>query len=596
MQDPEYIRPSILAIADETLLKGLTVISTPQGVAPNDDPNSHNEGIKENIVDGDINTYFHSSYDDSNRTPFPHEYIIDLGEEKSFNNLEIYTRQYDQVGVIGDYEIFIADEYNRDKTVWTQLYDDKTRKNNSDASADIKISLPETNAKYLKIRALNNRDGNNITIVSEVKLSNKTNVKNVIAQDSSFIQYEGEWKKHSNGAFVNGATYNTTTGYFMYCFEGNESNIYVVKDVEVEIRVDGGKWERVKLIGSLRESSITLNMPNKGKHVIEVRATNEEIALNMISTDGTFYKGKAPDKSKPPVIHGANNITIGIGQVATFDKMNDVSYTDDIDTTGLQINVSGELGEPTPGTNKDYTLTYTVTDSDRNTTTVDRIITVTNQLPLIAGLDDIVINEGEGKGFDFANGISVTDLEDGNLMNSLKLPIVDLSELSEGSYYVKYEVTDSDNNTTIAERKIVVLPKNIDGSEKPEQPPVVPEVPEVPEEKPEQPPVIPEIPEVPEEKPEQPPVIPEIPEVPGEKPEQPPVVPEIPEEPMKNQNDLYNEMEDIFISDSINNNDKNTINQENLPKTGDILSSKESILFSLLMIGLGGIFIKKYNK
>ena len=457
MPDPEYIRPSILATADETTVKGLTVISTPQGVIPNNDPNSLNEGIKENIVDGDINTYFHSSYDNSNKTPFPHEYIFDLGGEKSFNNLEIYTRTYDHVGVIGDYEIFIADEYDGDKTVWTQIADDKTRKGNSKALADIKISLPQTTAKYLKIRALNNRDGYDITIVSEVKLSNKTNVKNVIAQDSSFIQYEGDWVKHSNGAFINGATYNTTTGYFMYCFEGNESNIYVTKDVEVEIRIDGGKWEKVKLTESLREPSITLNMQSQGKHVVEVRAINEEIALNMISTDGIFYKGKAPAKSNPPVIHGADNIKIGVGQVDTFDKMNGVSYSDDIDTTGLQINVTGELDKPTPGTNKEYTLTYTVTDSDRNTTTVDRIVTVTNQLPVITGLDDIVINEGEGNGFDFANGVSVTDLEDGDLIKSLQLPTLDLSSLTEGNYFVKYEVTDSDNNTVIAERKIIVL-------------------------------------------------------------------------------------------------------------------------------------------
>ena len=239
----------------------------------------------------------------------------------------------------------------------------------------------------------------------------------------------------------------------MYCFEGNESNIYVAKDVEVEIRVDGGKWERVKLTGSLREPSVTLNMPNEGKHVVEVRAINEEIALNMISTDGVFYKGQAPAKSNPPVIHGADNIKIGVGQVATFDKMKGVSYTDDIDTTGLQINVTGELGEPTPGTNKDYTLTYTVTDSDRNTTTVDRIVTVTNQLPEITGLDDIVINEGEGSGFDFADGVTATDLEDGNITKSLQIPTMDLSSLTEGNYSVEYTVTDSDKNTVIVPKK-----------------------------------------------------------------------------------------------------------------------------------------------
>ena len=166
--------------------------------------------------------------------------------------------------------------------------------------------------------------------------------------------------------------------------------------------------------------------------MVEVRAINEEIALNMISTDGVFYKGQAP-KSNPPVIHGADNIKIGVGQVATFDKMKGVSYSDDIDTTGLHINVTGELGEPTPGTNKEYTLTYTVTDNDRNTTTVDRIVTVTNQLPEITGLDDIVINEGEGSGFDFADGVTAKDLEDGNLTKSIQLHTMDLRRLTEGN-------------------------------------------------------------------------------------------------------------------------------------------------------------------
>ncbi len=221
--------------------------------------------------------------------------------------------------------------------------------------------------------------------------------------------------------------------------------------------------------------------------MVEVRAINEEIALNMISTDGVFYKGQAP-KSNPPVIHGADNIKIGVGQVATFDKMKGVSYSDDIDTTGLQINVTGELGEPTPGTNKEYTLTYTVTDSDRNTTTVDRVVTVTNQLPEITGLDDIVINEGEGSGFDFADGVTATDLEDGNLTKSIQLPTMDLSSLTEGNYSVEYTVTDSDKNTVIVPRKVIVLKNNVDNEVKPEETPDAPDAPgETPDVKPEAP-------------------------------------------------------------------------------------------------------------
>lgn len=181
-------------------------------------------------------------------------------------------------------------------------------------------------------------------------------------------------------------------------------------------------------------------------------------------------------------------IIIGVGQVATFDNMKGVSYTDDIDTTGLQINVTGELGEPTPGTNKEYTLTYTVTDSDRNTTTVDRIVTVTNQLPEITGLDDIVINEGEGSGFDFADGVTATDLEDGNLTKSIQLPTMDLSSLTEGNYSVEYTVTDSDKNTVIVPRKVIVLKNNVDNEVKPEETPDAPDAPgETPDVKPEAP-------------------------------------------------------------------------------------------------------------
>lgn len=181
-------------------------------------------------------------------------------------------------------------------------------------------------------------------------------------------------------------------------------------------------------------------------------------------------------------------IIIGVGQVATFDKMKGVSYTDDIYTTGLQINVTGELGEPTPGTNEDYILTYTVTDSDRTTTTVNRVITVTNQLPEITGLDDIVINEGEGSGFDFADGVTATDLEDGNLTKSIQLPTMDLSSLTEGNYSVEYTVTDSDKNTVIVPRKVIVLKNNVDNEVKPEEKPEATDTPgQAPDVKPEAP-------------------------------------------------------------------------------------------------------------
>ena len=466
MPQPEYVRPHNLAIGNETLIGDIKVISNPKGVDPNN-PDSASEADPNNMVDGDISTYFHSSYN-NDKTPLPHEYIFDLGGEKSFNNIEVYTRRTgDVVGVIGDYEIYVADEYNGDTTKWTKIAEDYTRKGNQSASQDLKVSIPQTNAKYLKIKALNNRDNFDLTIIAELKLSTATNVNNVIAQNSSFIQYDGNWTKDSNGAFVNGATYNTTDGYFMYCFEGNESNIYVTKDVEVEMRVDGGKWQKRKLIGSLREPSITLDMKEQSnnqspsKHVVEVRGVGQEISLNAISTDGTFYKGKAPAKSNPATIEGVKDIEIGVGEVDKFNPKSGIKVSDDYDTLTVDdIKISGTIEKPNAGENKVSELTYTIEDSDKNVTTEIRRITVTNQLPEIKGLDEVTIKKGTK--IDLKENVSATDYEDKDISDKLsivgirkeKVSNIETDLLEEGKYEIEYSVTDSDNNT-IAQTRIL---------------------------------------------------------------------------------------------------------------------------------------------
>ena len=467
MPHPEYVRPHILASGNETIVKDIKVISTPKGVEPNNDPNSLNEGKSENIVDGDLNTYFHSSYS-LDKTPLPHEYIFDLGGEKSFNHLEVYTRRTGEaVGVIGNYEIYISDEYDGDNTKWTKISEDYTRKGNTNAPSDLKISLPQTSAKYLKIKALNNRDNYELTILAEVKLSTTTNIKNVIAQNSSYIQYKGDWEKNYGGAFVSGGTYNSTSGYFMYCFEGAESNIYVAKNAEVEMRINGGKWVKKKLIGSLREPSITLNMDEIGKNTVEVRATGDEIALNMISTDGTFYKGKIPVKSNPPIINGANDITIKAGDVDVFNPLHGVSVSDDHDTIDpSSIKITGTLNKPLPGKDEVYQLKYEVTDSDRNTTTVLRNITVTNRFPEITA-NNVTISKGQTINLltDGSIKLDATDHEDGNIKSKITVKSnggLDEVNPSEGIYQVIYTVTDSDGNTSTLKRIITVNPKVVD--------------------------------------------------------------------------------------------------------------------------------------
>lgn len=86
---------------------------------------------------------------------------------------------------------------------------------------------------------------------------------------------------------------------------------------------------------------------------------------------GIYYTRSKPLDTQAPIISGIENIEILEGE--TFDPLKGVSATDNIDgDLTKSIAFSGTIGTK-PGK---YTLTYSVTDSSGNTTTVDRIITV----------------------------------------------------------------------------------------------------------------------------------------------------------------------------------------------------------------------------
>ena len=153
-----------------------------------------------------------------------------------------------------------------------------------------------------------------------------------------------------------------------------------------------------------------------------------------------------------PKINGVENITIKVGDVDKFDLLYGITVTDNRDNN-LKPTVTGEIKKPSPGKNEDSTITYTVTDSDGNTITATRVITVTNQLPVISGLDKIVTKKG--KPVDLSAGVNASDEEDGNITNNIvRTGNVDINK--EDVYKLTYKVTDSDGNTTQAERVVVV--------------------------------------------------------------------------------------------------------------------------------------------
>lgn len=152
-----------------------------------------------------------------------------------------------------------------------------------------------------------------------------------------------------------------------------------------------------------------------------------------------------------PIFKGVKDIEIKAGEVESFDLLSGITVKDNKDKD-LTIKTEGEISKPAPDTKESFVITYTVEDSEKHVSTAKRTITVTNYMPKIKGLDDVVINKGEI--FDFLNGVTASDYEDGTISNIILENKVDVNK--PGIYNLVYTVTDSDLNTTKAVRKVTV--------------------------------------------------------------------------------------------------------------------------------------------
>ena len=170
--------------------------------------------------------------------------------------------------------------------------------------------------------------------------------------------------------------------------------------------------------------------------------------------------------NKAPVINGADNKVINIGE--NFDPKDGVTVTDDIDddaTLTSQLSVDGKVNTAVPG---EYKLNYSVTDSGKKTTRLQRTVRV-NRAPVVSGHDSaIVIKNGTAVTEEMVlGGIDITD--ETSYTTSVKIPTIN----GEGRYDAEITVTDEDKAVTTVTRKIVVtngstaqLPNSGQGSSK----------------------------------------------------------------------------------------------------------------------------------
>ncbi|MFV8409934.1 immunoglobulin-like domain-containing protein [Vibrio owensii] len=166
---------------------------------------------------------------------------------------------------------------------------------------------------------------------------------------------------------------------------------------------------------------------------------------------GPFIHGQTPPPPSEgePMFSGISDVRVHHG--SSFDPYAGVTASDkeDGDLTN-SITVEGSVDVNTVGT---YVLVYSVKDSDNNETKQSRTVVVYSLVPEFEGVTDTTIQLGDA--FDPMAGVKATDAEDGDLTSQVRVEgSVDVNVL--GVYDLVYRVTDSANQTTTAQRSVIV--------------------------------------------------------------------------------------------------------------------------------------------
>ena len=223
--------------------------------------------------------------------------------------------------------------------------------------------------------------------------------------------------------------------------------------------IDFGGMSDGKLMKPGTEFTFDLNLDKAIEDTSSIISV--EVSQRMYQTSPEIMKQTIwGDTNSAPVISGANNITINLGD--KFNALSGVTATDkeDGDLTSA-IKVEGTVDTSKAG---EYTLTYSVKDSSGKETIVTRVVTVfdkdapvVNTNPEITGVKDQTVKLGST--FNPLSGVKATDKEDGNLTNAIKVAgTVDTSKT--GVYKLTYTVVDKDGgkaevscNITVEDQK-----------------------------------------------------------------------------------------------------------------------------------------------
>ncbi|MBC2099978.1 DUF5011 domain-containing protein [Listeria booriae] len=246
---------------------------------------------------------------------------------------------------------------------------------------------------------------------------------------------------------------NTTTKTITVTITSNDAPTFTTSDVYLKVGdkfnpyagITASDTEDGDLTDRIDIESSNVDMTQAGTYAVEYSVTDSDNNTTKITR---HVYVRTNDK---PVIH-ASDQTFKAG--ASFNPLAGMSASDteDGDITANVTITANDVDANQAGT---YHVTYSVTDSDDNTTTKTITITVlTNEKPVITAAD---ITQKAHRSVDPMAGVTASDLEDGDLTANIKIIADDINIDVPGEYHVTYSVLDSDGNETEKTITVTIL-------------------------------------------------------------------------------------------------------------------------------------------
>lgn len=134
----EFISYDIAKIANTELTAEVSSIELNEGAG---------NGIGASLIDGNINSFWHTPYSLAINPNYPHWIILDLGKERIFSGFEMIRRHNNTTGGFKTFTV----EYSKDKVTWTVLKKDLTFNSADVPAAFQRYNFDATNTRYIRI-------------------------------------------------------------------------------------------------------------------------------------------------------------------------------------------------------------------------------------------------------------------------------------------------------------------------------------------------------------------------------------------------------------------------------------------------------------